>query len=260
VSQRIPQCHHSKSNAGFYRSQRLTEPRGNLRDSADAQSEAALKTYPGYHLALATLGRVRAAQGRFAEAADCYRRAIALIPLPEYAAALADIYTKMGRSHDAELQRKLVELVARLNALNSVLYNRVLVDYYADHDINHKQAVELARAEYAIRKDVYGEDALGWALFRDGQATEALPHIIAALKFRTVDARLYFHADMIYEAVGQTSRARANLREALAINTHFQPLVDEVEASGYARLNKKHAKQYAEVNAFARYYPIGCFL
>ena len=34
-------------------------------DYADAQSEAALKTYPGYHLALATLGRVRAAQGRF---------------------------------------------------------------------------------------------------------------------------------------------------------------------------------------------------
>src|SRR5215472_119530 len=31
VSQRITQCYHSKSNAGFYRSQRLTEPRGNLR-------------------------------------------------------------------------------------------------------------------------------------------------------------------------------------------------------------------------------------
>jgi len=222
-------------------------------DYADAQSEAALKTYPGYHLALATLGRVRAAQGRFGEAADYYRRALAVIPLPEYAAALADIYTKMGRPRDAELQRKLVELIARLNALNSVLYNRVLVDYYADHDINHEQAVELARGEYAIRKDVYGEDALAWALYREGQATQALPHIIAALKFQTVDARLYFHAGMIYQAVGQMSKARANLREALMINPHFQPLLDEVAASAYARLNKEYAKQCAEVNARARY-------
>jgi tetratricopeptide (TPR) repeat protein len=221
-------------------------------DYADAQSEAALKTYPGYHLALATLGRVRAAQGRLAEAADCYRRAIAVIPLPEYAAALADIYTKMGRSHDAELQRKLVELIARLNALNSVLYNRVLVDYYADHDISHKQAVELARGEYAIRKDVYGEDALAWALYRDGQAARALPHIVTALKFQTVDARLYFHAGMIYQAVGQTSKARANLRKALTINPHFQPLLDEIAASEYARLNRERTKQYAEVNAHAR--------
>ena len=38
-------------------------------DDADEQGQAALKTYPGYHLALATLGRVRAAQGRLSEAA-----------------------------------------------------------------------------------------------------------------------------------------------------------------------------------------------
>ncbi len=174
-----------------------------------------------------------------------------VIPLPEYAAALADVYTKMGRQHDAELQRRLVEFIARLNVLNQVLYNRVLVDYYADHDINHKQAVELATGEYAIRKDIYGEDALAWALYRDNQAEKALPHIVAALRFRTADARLYFHAGKIYQAVGQTNKARSNLAQALAINPHFQPLLDEVAANEYAALNKAHAKQYAEGNADA---------
>jgi tetratricopeptide (TPR) repeat protein len=221
-------------------------------DDADEQGQAALKTYPGYHLALATLGRVRAAQGRLVEAADYYRRAIAVIPLPEYAVALADVYTKMGRQRDAALQRQLVEFIARLNVLNRILYNRVLVDYYADHDINHKQAVELAAGEYAIRKDIYGDDALAWALYRDGQAAKALPHIVAALRFRTADARLYFHAGMIYKAVGQTNQARSNLKQALAINSHFQPLLDEVAASEYAALNKAHTKQYAEGNADAR--------
>jgi tetratricopeptide (TPR) repeat protein len=198
------------------------------------------------------MGRVRAAQNRFAEATDYYRRAIAVVPLPEYAAALADVFTKMGRQRDAELQRQLVEFIARLNSLNRVLYNRVLVDYYADHDINHKQAVDLATGEYVIRKDVYGEDALAWALYHDGQAAAALPHIVAALRFETADARLYFHAGMIYRAVGQTDKARSNLKQALAINSHFQPILDEVAAGEYAALNKGQTKQYAECNADAR--------
>lgn len=221
-------------------------------DDADSLGEASLKTFPNYHRAFAILGQVSAAELRLDRSADFYRRAIAVIPLPEYAAALADVYTKMGRQRDAELQHQLVEFIARLNVLNQVLYNRVLVDYYADHDMNHKQAVELASAEYAIRKDIYGEDTLAWALYRDGQAAKALPHIVAALRFRTTDARLYFHAGMIYKAVGQTNQARSNLKQALAMNSHFHPLLDEVAASEYAALNKEHAKQYAEVNADAR--------
>jgi tetratricopeptide (TPR) repeat protein len=221
-------------------------------DDANRLGEASLKTFPNYHRALAILGQVSAAELKLDRSAAFYRRAIAVIPLPEYAVALADVYSKMGRQRDAELQRKLVEFIARLSVLNRVLYNRVLVDYYADHDINHKQAVELAAGEYAIRKDIYGEDALAWALYRDGQAAKALPHIVAALRFRTADARLYFHAGMIYKAVGQTNQARSNLKQALAINSHFQPLLDEVAASEYTALNKEHAKQYAEVNADAR--------
>jgi tetratricopeptide (TPR) repeat protein len=220
-------------------------------DDANRLGEASLKTFPNYHRAFAILGQVSAAELKLDRSADFYRRAIAVIPLPEYAAALADVYTKMGRQRDAELQRQLVEFIARLNVINRVLYNRVLVDYYADHDIQHKQAVELAAGEYAIRKDIYGEDALAWALYRDGQAEMALPHIVAALKFKTPDARLYFHAGMIYKAVGQTNKARSHLKQALAINPHFQPLLDEVAASEYAALNPGHTKQYAEGNADA---------
>ena len=221
-------------------------------DDANRFGEASLKTFPNYHRALAILGQVSAAELKLDRSADFYRRAIAVIPLPEYAVALADVYTKMGCQQDAELQRQLVEFIARLNVLNRILYNRVLVDYYADRDINHKQAVELAIGEYAIRKDIYGDDALAWSLYRDGQAAKALPHIVAALRFRTADARLYFHAGMIYKAVGQANQARSNLRQALAINPHFQPLLDEVAASEYAALNKEHTKEYAEVNADAR--------
>jgi tetratricopeptide (TPR) repeat protein len=218
---------------------------GKLAEAA-AQDQAALATYPGYYRALASLGQVRAAQGKLDEAAGLYRGAIAVIPLPEYAAALGDVYAKMGRHQDAQRQRELVEFIARLNAINRVLYNRVLVDYYADHDLEHQQAIDLAAREFAVRQDIYGHDALAWALYRGGKAAEALPHIVAALRFETTDARLYFHAGMIYAALGRSDRACASLARALAINPHFQPILDEVAAHEYAMLSGTHKRQYAE--------------
>ncbi len=206
-------------------------------DDAYTAGAAALNTYPAYHRALAVLGQIRAAQGKFDEAAGFYLRAIAVIPLPEYAAALGDVYVKMGRQKDADEQRQLVEFIARLNTLNRVLYNRVLVDFYADHDIEHQRALELAAGEFQIRRDIYGDDALAWALYRDGKPDQALPHIVSALRFKTTDARLYFHAGMIYLALDRNDRARTMLKQSLAINPRFQPVLDEVAQHEYAALN-----------------------
>jgi tetratricopeptide (TPR) repeat protein len=206
-------------------------------DDAYTAGTASLNTDPAYHRALALLGQVRAAQGRFDDAAGFYRRAIAVIPLPEYAAALGDVYVKLGRQKDADEQRRLVEFIAHLNTLNRVLYNRVLVDYYADHDLEHRQALDLAAGEFKIRQDIYGHDALAWALYRDGRLDAALAHIISALRFKTSDARLYFHAGMIYAALGRNDLARTMLKRALAINPRFQPILDEVAEHEYAALD-----------------------
>jgi tetratricopeptide (TPR) repeat protein len=214
---------------------------GRLAEAA-IEDQAALAVHPGYYRALASLGQVRAAQGRFDEAASLYRGAIAVIPLPEYAAALADVYARLGRQQDAQRQRELVEFIARLNVINRVLYNRVLVDYYADHDIEHDRAIELAAGEFKTRRDIYGQDALAWSLYRGGKAAEALPHITAALRFGTTDARLYFHAGMIYAALGHKNLARAALARALAINRHFQPILDDVAAQEYATLGGQPLK------------------
>jgi tetratricopeptide (TPR) repeat protein len=218
-------------------------------DRAAMEGENALKTYPGYHRALAILGQVRAAQSRFQDAADFYTQAIAVIPLPEYAGALSDVYSKLGRQSDATKMRQLVGFIAHLNTLNRVLYNRVLVDYYADHDLEHQKAVELAETEYQTRRDIYGEDALAWALFRAGQFDAALPHSVSALRFNTVDARLYFHAGMIYAALHKNDQARAALQQGLSINPHFQPLLDEVAAQAYAALGGSMTTQYARSGA-----------
>ena len=200
---------------------------GDLK-AAEASYREAATTYPGYYRALAGLARVQAARGRYTDAIDLYRKAMDVIPLPEYAAALGDTYAKVGRSAEAKQQYALVEYIARLNALNRTLYNRELVYFYADHGIKPAEALELARREIAVRKDVYGYDALAWALYGSGNAEEAVSPMTEALRLGTRDARLFFHAGMIAQRLGKAKEAIRFLEQALATNPHFHVLQADV--------------------------------
>ena len=213
---------------------------GNL-GGAESDFSAALTLLPGYHRALAGLAQVRAAQGRDSEAVDLYRRALVVIPLPEYAAALGDLYTRMGRSADAHRQYELVQYVARLGAPRPALYNRELVYFYADHGVELDRALELARRELAARPAIGAHDALAWTLLQLGQAEEARAAMDRALALGTRDARLYFHAGMIYRRLGDAARAREYLGRALATNPHFHPLQAETARHALAELTSTAA-------------------
>ena len=196
-------------------------------DAAQASYLAGLKTQPNYYRALGGLAQVRAAQGRYDDAIALYKRALGVIPLPEYAAALGDVYARLGKMDDARKQYDLVDYIGRLNALNRVIYNRELAYFYADHDRDLPRALELARLEIAARKDVYGYDVLAWALHKNGHTTEAMAAITEALRQGTKDAKLFFHAGLIHRAAGHAEVARDYLRRALATNPHFHLLQAE---------------------------------
>src|SRR5881409_1834695 len=191
---------------------------------ADAAYAAALATYPGYHRALAGLARVRGAQHRYVDAVDLYRKALAAIPLPEYAAALCDVQAKLGQRDEARRQYALVEYIGALNALNKTVYNRELALFYADHDIKPVEALHLARKELDVRRDIYTQDVLAWALYRNGRFVEAEAAIKEALRFGTPDPRLHFHAGLIHEARGDADGAARHVARALALNPDFHVL------------------------------------
>jgi tetratricopeptide (TPR) repeat protein len=192
--------------------------------AAQARYLDALSTYPGYHRALAGLAQVRAGQQRYAEATDLYQKAIAVIPLPDYAAALGDVYLKMGRADAARRQYDLVEYIGRLSVLNRTLYNRELAYFYADHDRQLDRALQLARKELEVRRDIYAYDVLAWALYKKGRLAEAREAIVEAMKLGTRDARLFFHAGMIELGLGATDAGRAYLDRALSTNPSFHVL------------------------------------
>jgi tetratricopeptide (TPR) repeat protein len=181
---------------------------------------------------------VRAAQRRYREAADGYRKALGVIPLPEYAAALGDVYTRMGREADARRRYALVEYIGKLSELNRVVYNRELALFYADRGLRLGDALALARAELQARRDVYTYDVLAWALYKNGRAREALEPMTQALRLGTPDARLLFHAGMIHHALGESEAARDYLGRALALNPSFHVLQAEVATKTLAELSR----------------------
>ena len=205
--------------------------------AADAAYLTALRTHPGDYRALAGLGKLRASQGRYDEAAQLYQRAIAVVPMPLFVAELGDLYAKQGNQAEAKKQYQLVEYIGLLGHINQVLHNRDLALFYADHDIKLPEALDLARKEFEVRHDIYTWDALAWALYKNGKYDEALKASEKALQFGTRDALLLYHAGAIAERAGRVETARNELRAALKINPHFNLLYSDAAQHELASLD-----------------------
>ena len=189
--------------------------------SAEREEAASLKAFPRYHRALSAMGQIRAAQGKFPEAIDYYKQAVAIIPLPIYAAALGDVYAVSGDRVNADKEYSLVEFIGKLSAINQQVFNRELAIFYADHDRKLPEALTLAQKELEVRHDVYTSDALAWALLKNHQAAQARIEMEKALRMGTKDALMEYHAGMIYAALGDKTEATSHLKRALALNPHF---------------------------------------
>ncbi len=213
---------------------------GDIGQAADAYLTA-LNVYPGDYRALAGLGKVRAAQGKYADAITLYQSAIAVVPMPIYVGELGDIYAKTGRTAEAEKQYKLVEYIGLLGHINQVLHNRDLALFYADHDRNLVESLRLARKEFEVRSDIYTWDALAWALYKNGKYPEADEAMSHALRLGTRDPLLLFHAGMISAKVGHDAQAASQLDTAMKINPRFNTLYAGVAAQQLSALRNQSA-------------------
>lgn len=166
---------------------------------ADARTsfESALKQFPGYHPAYGGLGKVDAAQGKIKSAIDNYKRAQAAVPLPEYAAALHDLYLKQGLKAEAKKQLDLIDLVDQMARAAGEKTDRKLAIIYADQGRKLDRALELVQEELKVRQDVYTYDALAWVLFKNGRHSEAREAMKRAMALNTPEPSFRLHAAAI---------------------------------------------------------------
>ena len=207
--------------------------------AAEKAYQAALDEYPKYYRALAGLAKLRAAQGRYYDSIKLYNEAIAEVPYPEFAAALGDIYQKLGQSEQAAKQYQMVEFIGGLNQINQQIHNRDLALFYADHGLKLDESLALARKEMEVRRDVYTWDVLAWSLYKNGKLQEASEAIAHALQHGTKDAQIFFHAGMIYEQLGDAAKSKDYLQRALETNPHFHVVYPELAIQTLARHNSK---------------------
>jgi tetratricopeptide (TPR) repeat protein len=202
--------------------------RGRIAE-AEREYRFALRIFPGYAYGLDALAQAVAAGGDYRSAIELERGAVDAIPLPQYVAALGDIYQATGRPVLASRQYALIGAIERLLHANGVKTDLEIALFQVDHGI----ALAHARVARADRPSIDGEDVLAWALARNGRCAEALPHSRAALRLGTRDALKFFHRGMIERCLGHAAEARTWFHRALALNPHFSLLWSPV-AQRYA--------------------------
>lgn len=187
---------------------------GKYTESENVFDEA-LRVLPGYHLALAGKGRSLASRGEFQTAAKVLIEAQARFANTETAILLGDVYARQEFPDKAREQYELAQADGEGHDAHRVAL------YWADHDINLDEAVKVAREDYAQIKDIYAADILSWCLYKKGYFSEAKAMITEAMRLKTRDARIYYHAGMIEMALSNKLAARQLLETALSLNPGF---------------------------------------
>ena len=203
---------------------------------ADAVREYRLgnAAFPGYAYGLDALAQAEAALGHYGRAISLEHEAVDLIPLPQYAGALGDLYRVTGHPALARRQYALIGAIERLLRVNGVKTDLEIALFDVDHGIRLGHALALARIGQRDRPSIDGDDVLAWARARNGQCAEALPYSKAALRLGTQDALKFFHRGMIERCLGHAGEARRWFRRALALNPKFSLIWSPV-ARRYAR-------------------------
>jgi tetratricopeptide (TPR) repeat protein len=203
--------------------------------AAEAAYERAGGLAAGIVPATAGQARVLAARGALDEAITLLSQVIDRYPQPAALILLGELQVIDGEAQDAARTFALVRAIATLQRQAGQVTDLEMALFEADHG-DPRHAVELARAAHAARPgNVFTNDALAWALLKDGRAGEATTYADQALRLGSADALLRYHAAVVFAAAGQPDRARSNLRQALEHNPWFSPF----HAAGAAALAER---------------------
>ena len=108
---------------------------------------------------------------------------------------------------------------------------------WADQNIKLDEALEIATREHEMRKDIFTADTLAWVLYKKGNFAEAKKASAEAMRLKSNDARILYHAGMIEKELGNKTEAAKLLKQALSINPKFDVLQAETAQKALQELS-----------------------
>ena len=166
-------------------------------DAASREFRRAVFLFPNYPHAMIGQGKVQAARGDRDGALAAYLDQLKRTPTLDLAARIGDLYAERGDSSESQRYYQLAEDLAGPGIAQT---EANLALFLAEHDRRVAQAVTIAEAVASTRRDIFTEDALGWAYFKAGRLPEARAASKRALRTGTRDERILRHATEIARA------------------------------------------------------------
>lgn len=185
-------------------------------DAADSTFARGLSIFPDDFRILGALAHLSALRGQWRLAIEYGDRAIAIQLDPAVLGVVSDAYRALGDTSAAQQYAQAMK-VSALKQPGAI--HRAWGLFVLDHGTlrERRQVLARARADIMTRHDVYGEDLLAWALFRDGRLSDAHDAMRRAVAQQTEDPLLFEHASTIESAVGDTANAEAHRSRARAM-------------------------------------------
>lgn len=188
--------------------------RGDIDAAATAFDRAAF-AFPGHPYALAGQARVFSVRGQLDRALDGYRALLENAPTPEHAAHVGDLLHRRGDAAGALAAWAEAERLERDGWKDEAPQPAALSRLLAERNLQPVEALRLARDAARGRDDIVTNDALAWALYRNGAFDEAWEASARARRTGTHDRRILYHAAAIAAARGDRAQAGALATRAL---------------------------------------------
>jgi tetratricopeptide (TPR) repeat protein len=208
VYERIPEDSVLKRNADI----QLALDLDALERTEDAKKELEklIATKPDDLEAILALGNILRDRKQYAECADVYSKAIALIPKPDranwtvfYFRGICYERAKDWPKSEADLKKALELFPDQPHVLNYLGYS------WVDQGVNLDEGVRMIKRSVEQRPDDgYIVDSLGWAYERLGNYDEAVKQLERAVELKPMDPTINDHLGDVYWKVGRRLEAR----------------------------------------------------
>jgi len=191
--------------------------RGRISEAA-SDYQRGLAAHPNDYRLLTAMAKLEGARHEWQRSIDYGERAVAVSFDPATLGVMSDAYGALGDSAKADEYAHAMEIAVSRQA---TAYHREWSLFLLNHGRRVSEVLAKTQEELKSRQDIYGYDALAWALHASGRDREARDAMRHALALGTQDAMLFYHAAVIDRSLGARDAAAAELERARTLNPYL---------------------------------------